>query len=203
MRDVDQGFWRFCTSYNDAFPLLAPARDPVVKLFHNLSQFPYVQLGTREWVQVGVADRNAAFDVAIDVLRRPWRANGFGGRVSGEPGFLYNVRIGARDRRTFEYSRLLEDTKRLHPHFVHIVLDSFMSSVRVTIPAVLGTRKTNNAIREFIRWVPNSLRRRSVEADDRGDKVEHIVGEWPEYVIGPRNPLSFLGPDMPCSFFSV
>ena len=29
------------------------------------------------------------------------------------------------------------------------------------------------------------------------------MGQATEYVIGPSNPLTFLWPDMPCSFFNV
>lgn len=30
-----------------------------------------------------------------------------------------------------------------------------------------------------------------------------LADRWPEYVIGSSNPLTFLAPSMPCSFFGV
>ncbi len=81
-------------------------------------------------------------------------------------------------------------------------LDSFNSSIRVTIPAVLGTRSVNKAIQDIVDWVPSSLRR-TADKGDQSDKVQRLADDWPEYVLGPKNPLCFLAPDMPCSFFSV
>ncbi len=42
---------------------------------------------------------------------------------------------------------------------------------------------------------------RPINSDDR--TVQKLSEKWPEYVLGPKNPLTFLGPDMPCSFFNV
>jgi hypothetical protein len=202
MRDIDQGFWKFCTSYNSGGPVLPPTKDPVTKRFNSFNQFPYVKLGKREWAMVGVADPAAAFNVAINVLRRPWRTNRATGRIAGQDGYLYDVTIVGRERRGFEYPRYLQDTERLHKNLVHICLDSFNSSVRVTIPAVLGTRLVNTTIQSLIDWVPNSLRR-GHDSDDRSDENERLADQWPEYVLGPRNPLCFVTADMPVSFFSV
>src|SRR5690606_15325686 len=33
LRDIDQGFWNFCTSYNDPHPVLPQTNDPVVAHF--------------------------------------------------------------------------------------------------------------------------------------------------------------------------
>jgi hypothetical protein len=30
-----------------------------------------------------------------------------------------------------------------------------------------------------------------------------LADEWPEYVLGPSNPLTFLDPEMKCSFFGA
>ena len=35
------------------------------------------------------------------------------------------------------------------------------------------------------------------------ERVEALANQQPEYVLGPANPLTFLWPDMPCSFFDV
>ena len=36
LRDLDRGFWTFCTSYNDAQPILPASNDPVVQHFLDL-----------------------------------------------------------------------------------------------------------------------------------------------------------------------
>ena len=202
MRDVDQGFWRFCTSYNDASPVLPPSKDPVVNRFQHLNQFPYVKIGTRKWAMAGIADPKAILTVAINVLQRPWQTNRPTGRVSTQAGFLYDIVIVGRGEHSFDYSRFLQDTQPLHGDLVHICLDSFNASVRVTIPTILGTRVVNKSTQALLDWVPNSLRR-SQGKGDRSDEVQRLAGEWPEYVLGPKNPLCFLGPDVPCSFFTV
>jgi hypothetical protein len=33
--------------------------------------------------------------------------------------------------------------------------------------------------------------------------VDEFAMQWPEYVLGPSNPLTFLDPDMPCDFFGL
>jgi hypothetical protein len=179
-----------------------PSKDPVVNKFKSLNRFPYMKIGPKEWVMAGTADPTAVFNVAIDVLQRPWRADRPTGRVSGHAGFLYSVLIVGRDGRSFDYARFLQDTKHLHGDLVHICLDSSNLSVRLTIPAVLGTRTVNETIQRIVDRVPNSLHR-TVHSGDQSEKVQRLADRWPEYVLGPKNPLCFLSPEMPCSFFTV
>lgn len=40
LRDIDKGFWRFCTSYNDKHPVLPQTDDPVVAHFFPLDPLP-------------------------------------------------------------------------------------------------------------------------------------------------------------------
>jgi hypothetical protein len=183
-------------------PVLPPSRDPVVNRFHSLNQFPYTKISRNKWAMVGMADPAATYTVNVEVLKRPWQTDRFGGRASTRKGFLYNVTIICRDRRIFDYKRFLQDTKRVHGNLVHICLDSFSTSVRVTIPAILGTRDVNKTIQNILDWAPNALRRGD-DKDDRSEENQSLADEWPEYVLGPNNPLCFLGPDMACSFFTV
>ena len=37
LRDLDKGFWRFCTSYNSTFPVLPPSDDKVMHISHILT----------------------------------------------------------------------------------------------------------------------------------------------------------------------
>jgi hypothetical protein len=92
------------------------------------------------------------------------------------------------------------DTRPLHPHFVYAHPDG--SGIRVTIPAVLGAKVVTDAIETLIRWIPNALLpgSRYYQGDDAN---EQLAAEWPEYVLGPLDPVSFLCPGMPCSTFGV
>lgn len=203
LRDIDQGFWKFCTSYNREIHVLPPTRDPVVKRFYPLNQFGFAKVGKREWAMVGTTiGSDAAFTVAISAIQRPWRTNRASGRIAGQEGYLYDVVITGLDRRTFDYRRYLQDTERLHGDIVHICLDALNGNVRMTMPAVLGTRQVNKTIQGLIDWVPNSLHRSS-KIENHTEENERLAQEWPEYVLGPSSPLSYVTSDMPVSFFSV
>jgi hypothetical protein len=51
-----------------------------------------------------------------------------------------------------------KQTKRLHPHVVHICVDSFAQRLRVTVPACLGAAKVTEIIEGFIEAATYSLR---------------------------------------------
>jgi len=63
LRDIDQGFWRFCTSYNHPRPVLPPSSDPVVEHFLHLDPFPWGLVGEGEWARCGIADPEARLGV--------------------------------------------------------------------------------------------------------------------------------------------
>src|SRR4029077_4848207 len=44
LRDLDAGFWRFCTSYNDAPPVLSPSGEPVMAHFLARDPFPSTEV---------------------------------------------------------------------------------------------------------------------------------------------------------------
>jgi hypothetical protein len=189
MRDIDRGFWKFCTSYNRFFSGATSFKGSCSQEVYVAQPVPLCKGRCQAVGHVGTADPTVAFNVAINVLRRPWQANRPTGRLSGYPGFLYDVAIAARDERSFDYAQFLEDAKRVHRELVHVCLNSSNSSVRLTIPAVLGTRAVNETIQGIVDRVPNSPRR-TVDAGDRPEKVQRLADEWPAYVLGPRNPRS-------------
>ena len=212
LRDVDQGFWRFCTSYNDASPILPPSDDAVISRFLDLDPFPWSELRDGNWARVGMADPNLTVSLQIEVLRRPWLDAGSSVGTSGREGELYEVTIHARDRRRFESSRFIKSTEPVHRRICHILLDDLESIVRVTVPAILGTADVIEIIDVLIRAARNSLvpgRQLTDAAEGPGSSqyyvslVEYAVSQWPEYILGPTNPLAFLYPDNPCSFFGV
>ncbi len=56
LRDVDDGFWQFCTSYNDAQPVIPATDDPVVSRFLPHDPFPWTEVREKEWMRIGVAN---------------------------------------------------------------------------------------------------------------------------------------------------
>ncbi len=199
LRDIDAGFWRFCTSYNNTQPVLPQSNDPVVEHFLHLDQIPWGQTESGAWARIGSADRNATLNVTVEVLAMPWAAKAL--PIAGQPGYIYDVMIFARRERQLDYRQVMQHSTRLHQHVVHICVDSFAKQLRVTIPACLGAAKVTEIIEGFIEAATYSLRPalREFTAED----AQAFADTLPEYVLGPKNPLTFLSPDMPCSFFAV
>src|SRR5215510_1982757 len=54
LRDLDQGFWRFCTSFNGTYPFVGSLdSDPVYARFRERMGFDYAKVGPNEWALVG------------------------------------------------------------------------------------------------------------------------------------------------------
>lgn len=198
LRDVDQGFWRFCTSYNDAHTFLPPKSNPVAKYFLPLDPLPFVEVEKKTWAQVGFRNTDLPVGVTIGFQKRPWATTL--DVKNGGPGMLYDVRLFAQDRRSFDLGDLLTRTRGQHLHLVHILLGSCADDLRLTIPSILGTRRIVSIIETFHRAALNAVRR---EREPDAKTVQSLADQWPEYVIGPQSPLSFLSPEMPCSIFGV
>lgn len=198
LRDIDKGFWLFCTSFNDTYPVLPQDRDPVTLEFLESDPFPYTQFPDGAWGRVGSVPPEMRFMVTIEILKRPW-ANP-APQVDGSQGYLYDATISARKERCFDYRRLLEDTKGVHSHLVYLCLDKFAQSVRITIPAILGSARVIELIQQFIKVTEYTISR-NIQISESDDSVQRLSDKWPEFILGPENPLTFLGPGMPCPFF--
>ncbi|MFD2250044.1 hypothetical protein FHS82_004125 [Pseudochelatococcus lubricantis] len=198
LRDIDLGFWRFCTSYNDATQLLPQSSDPITAHFLPLDPLPWVEFEERKWAQIGVRDNGLPVGLSVRAQRRPWASKPV---KPGEPGHLYNFYMFAQDGRGFEMKRLLEKTQPLHKHLVHLCLDSDVASIRFTLPSLLGSDAIITIVEAFHAAAINAVRRVRDTLDPEG--MNALAAAWPEYVLGPKNPLTFLGPDMDCSFFDV
>lgn len=200
LRDIDKGFWLFCTSYNDANPMLPQDKDAVTLEFIELDPFPYTKFENGAWGRVGSAPPGMKFMVTIEILTRLW-ANP-APQIDGSQGYLYDVRISARNQRCFDYRRLLEDTRAIHPNLVYFCLDKFAKSVQITIPAVLGSHKVIELVKQTTKVVEYTMIP-CRQVDESDDSVQRLSDEWPEIILGPENPLTYLGPDMPCVFFDA
>jgi hypothetical protein len=198
LRDIDNGFWRFCSSYNNAQPVLPASDDPVVSKFLPHDPFPWTEVEQKKWARIGIADPSLVIAVTVDVLRRPWAT--WSQQVDGAAGYIYDVRLMARDGRKFDYPAFLESTRCFHPHLTHLCLDSFENMVRLTIPALLGSAKVMEIVDralEVARYVVDRSR------NPIAPPAEDLADEWPEFVLGPKNPLAFLTPEMKCTFFNA
>ena len=199
LRDVDQGFWRFCTSYNDVQPVLPQTNDPVVAHFLQLDLLPWVEVQEKQWARVGHIDPGETFGMTVEAICRPWAK--WSTPVAGQAGILYDVNLYTRRSRHLDYTRLLPLIRDLHPHFVYICLDHHATDIRITIPALLGAERVIEIVERFL-----DLARSCIYPGDwptyKGT-VEAFASSWPEYVLSPDNPLTFLSKDQPCSFFGV
>jgi hypothetical protein len=201
LRDVDHGFWVFCTSYNSSEPALPASDNPVTAKFLDQDPMPWREISPKKWMRIGHAAPDLIVGVTVETLRRPW-VNAPAKLADRAEGYLYNVHLSARDSRRFDYRQFLKATRHLHCRLVHLCLDRLAVSVRLTIPAVLAADTIIRIIEQAIEVAGYTVNRGPV-FDLEGKSVQRLSEDWPEYILGPDNPLTFLAPDMPCTFFNV
>lgn len=199
LRDVDPGFWKFCTSYNADYPILPPSEDAVTSHFLPFDPLPWGEIEAGRYARVGMVDKSLVVGVTVGVLTRPW-APETGLPIEGGAGHLYAIRLMALDSRRFDYPALLASTQRVHGHLAHISLDAFETTLRLTVPSILGAGKVVELAENFLEVARYSVSR---SRDYVPGRVDAQADEWPEYVLGPTNPLTFLDPSMKCSFFGA
>lgn len=197
MLDFDQNFWRFCTSYQDHYYFAGNLADnEVARNFENKSG-----ITLHYTVRPSLKIRRLKPEL---------------GR-----GIIYNVMIASEQpfSRYFDYEAILKYTRRVHKYVLHIVLDSFQNSIRVTIPSTITPSTVIEIVEKF--WyacrnyystrplVPTSTRDVASAADIRRESEERyrplqmIASKWPHYVIPPSHPYEFLDGSCPCSFFGI
>lgn len=194
LRDIDKGFWTFCTSYNDMNAIIPQDTDAVAKHFLPLDPLPWVEIEEKTWAQVGFRDKSLPVGLSVRSQRRPWCHAPL---EPGKPGHLYDFYMFAQDGRAFDLPNLLARTRTRHQHLVHLCLDNMDNAIRFTIPSVLGAAEIID-ITQFIYDEAIYACRRSPLPPPT-----ELADAWPEYVIGVSNPLTFLAPDMPCAFFAA
>jgi hypothetical protein len=199
LRDIDTGFWTFCTSYNNSQPALPVTDNEVVSHFLPYDPFPWTEVEEKKWARIGVADPSLVIAVTVELLHRPWAE--WTTAPDARPGYLYDVRLTARRERVFQYPEFLESTRSIHPQLVHLCLDAFAKSVRLTIPALLGAKQVIAIVERLLEVAGYVVWGGRRDPDDHA--VQRLADEWPEFVLGPDNPLTFLTPEMPCTFFNA
>lgn len=200
MKDIDKGFWCFCTDYNDIYPILPPDNDVVANKYVHLDPFSYKEISDNQWARFGTAPPGLKYIVSINSSRRRWSEKTV--EIAGKPGHIYDVSIRLRENWSYNYPKVLTEMDKFKDKLIHIFLDSFFKEIRVTIPSVLGTDEVCKIIDSIIEISANSLTL-SQSSDDASSKVQNLSEKWPEHVLGPNNPLTYLGPDMPCEFFNI
>lgn len=200
LRDIDNGFWHFCTQYNDTKPILPPESDPVSSEFLEYDPFSFKAVEENTWARVGTVSPNLPFIVTVGYLKRHWATDV--ASISGEIGYIYDVSFSVRNRKQIDIDKFLQQSNKYQNEIIHFCLDSFATSIRFTIPAVVGSERVIEIISNLITILQNSLTLLR-ETNLKDAVMQKIADKWPENVVGPKNPLTFLSPDMPCSFFNV
>lgn len=200
LRDFDQGFWRFLSSYGDEYAFVNKLENNTVVQHFKATQ---------------EADLYINYSVRPYVKRAPNPQLG--------PGFNYDITISTRYReRYFQYDRILKGTRSWHKYVLHILMDSFQHSVRVTFPGTLDGPTVIEAVERFMQvahntysvvpLVPLSVKVKAedgsqseslVETGARNRPFDLIAAAWPHYVVSPSHPYTFIDSSCPCSVFDV
>lgn len=210
LRDVDQGFWRFCASLNDRHPVTPDEQNELQERFARLSGFQLIEVEPNTWMDFGHRDKNTLFNLTIRRSYRPWLRNlDLANPMDTAPGFLaregviYNACF-AISPGLIDYSELLRKTKELHETILYVALEGYGFSL--ALPSVAGCGKTCSVVQGFAKQIPFVVQpgMPTPETLDR-DRVaaESAAALWPEYVLPPSSPLVVLTPTTPCSFFGV
>ena len=148
---------------------------------------------------------------SLKLLKRPWSdtPKDFS-QVIGQPGYFYDLNIHCYDNSTFNYDELLKRTASLHNSALYLMLDGFRDNLRIILPSVLGKDNLITLFDAFIDASANNIWPGAANQSFSDEEVENnikavqsIADKWPEYVLGPENPLTFLEPEMECLFFSA
>lgn len=213
LRDIDEGMWRFCTSFNSTSSFHSPSNDsndPVIYEFSYL--IPYGPARAVEYQGDAPLDHlKSRVELSIRVNKRPWNTTSTVFPIAGTSGMFYDISIVALNNRRFRTEMFLDSTKDIHQSVLYIALDTLEHILRIMLPAVLGKEYVTQLIDTFIQSAANSLGGKLGASSDGSDdwmfreqeRVQRIADSWPEYVIGPTDPITFLDPEMPCSMFGA
>lgn len=190
LKDIDHGFWSFCASYNDYGSYSEDSE--IAKNFYDLDPN---NMNHDKF-------QSAAYGVSIGISKRLW-ANSTE-NITDASNCLLHLSIMTMNRRHFEYPLFLNRVVHLSSDIVHISLSDLSDGIRVTIPVKNGTKENISLIKELIDHAVYSIRLSHIEnVEENSLYVQRLSKKYPEYILGPDNPLTFLSSDCPCSFFGV
>ena len=208
LRDIDNGVWRFCTSYYGSKTWIPETIvDPVSQYFidthanRHIVEMRAINSGY-QYAQVDSLHPYLGFHLTYSV--RPW-AEGVWNKAGSLPdieGVIYCAEFTPLlPNGNFLIQDILEQTVSCHKNCAHIRLTE-LRGLAAFVPAVLGQERVVQTIEAFLKACCTSVRRGD-PWDERAEarRVERIVHAWPEYVLPPYHPLGLLTPDMPCRMF--
>lgn len=215
MRDIDAGFWKFCTSYNDLHPFIADYRnDPVFQHFVRRMGNGYVETSSGAWAQV-VNRVGMTMDMELHFGIRPFCKPTVSTRSARRKGVFYRATWSvAHTARSFRTSDILADTADIHRHLLYFHISAQHTTITVAIPSILKIATIRSILERFYYVCENTIGPSVIRASDSDMGLEKsrerlasaadvLASEWPHYVLPSTNPLTFLYPDNPCSFFGV
>ena len=211
LRDLDQGFWKFCTSYNHCFYLSVyeKGRDKL-----------YQYIGSKLKGGMSPVDITPlySFRPSTNLHRRS---------VPGRGG-VYYLAFGphATPCQYMDYAELLASTRRSHNNVLHILLHSSQRKIIITLPAVLPLKVLESTVGDFhdgcrnalqhspskqllIKEAPKGKSNSLIEIEDQSRRFEQFAAQWPHYVLPPSHPFASLAgmPHIPTrylgNFFNI
>lgn len=201
LRDLDKGIWQFTTSYARSELYISDGtRDSVSEYFNETHlQRPTVEMKTfnGQWMH-SANSMNPALHFGLCGSWRPWFIKEVESALIDRQGFVYHGFYMAAYDRFLDLDRILESTKSVHANCMHVRISS--RSIEVTIPSILGRDLVVDTLETFLERCMSSAHR-GERAD--GDRVEKTASAWPEYVLGPSNPLGDFGSDVECTIFAM
>jgi hypothetical protein len=206
LKDVDQGFWHWCTSYNGSrIPNLAAIEDVVGKRFLERDPRPMTRVPDGS-VRTSAGGRvhDDPVGMRLEYSARPCAQTGEWRRSPlGQASWLYHVSLYGNppSERRIDCQSFLQSTRALHQQCVYVhVADN---SIEITLPRLAQPNETIELIEAFYDVARHCAVRWGGEPSLPLTFYEGLAARYPENVLGPENPLSFLSPDMPCSWFGV
>ena len=138
MRDLDGGFWKFCTSYNDLHPFIADLQDDVV-FQHFVGQMGggYAQVAPGRWAQV--ANRfGMRMDMDLTFGIRPFCQGPRASQSSRGKGVFYRATFSVvHINRSFCTADILAATETVHKSLLYFHIDAHHTTTTVTIPSAV------------------------------------------------------------------
>jgi hypothetical protein len=209
LRELDQGFFRFCASYGDDYLFHAEERgDPVYQHF----------VGQHPW-----HDSDLTTNLDLKYVLRPNTA--YEEAWTTRKGRLYHYVVyrPARYGQHFDYSEIFRLTRSHHDNVAHLIMDSDQRFLHVIIPSILPVDIITATAERFYQVCANShgrLLKNMLQPPAGGERegpvidpekweaidriFEALALEWPHYVIPPSHAYAILDSTCtPCSMFGA